>query len=157
MEGTETNQNRLMYARLVGMAALSFIAMYFLMYAMVNTVGDVFNNVNQVYMAALMAPPMVLIELVLMRPMYRQSQWNLAVVIISALVMVIAFLGIRLQIGVGDTQLVRSMIPHHSGALLMCREAALEDPQLRELCTKIIANQQSEIDEMNAILSRLAR
>ncbi len=157
MEGTETNQNRLMYARLVGMAALSFIAMYFLMYAMVNTVGDVFNNVNQVYMAALMAPPMVLIELVLMRPMYRQSQWNLAVVIISALVMVIACLGIRLQIGVGDTQLVRSMIPHHSGALLMCREAALEDPQLRELCTKIIANQQSEIDEMNAILSRLAR
>ncbi|MEI7926516.1 MAG: DUF305 domain-containing protein [Chloroflexota bacterium] len=157
MEDTETNQNRLMYARLAGMAALSFIAMYFLMYAMVNSLGDVFNNLNQVYMAALMAPPMVLIELALMRPMYRQSQWNLAIVIISAVVMVIAFLGIRLQIGVGDTQLVRSMVPHHSGALLMCREAALEDPQLRELCAKIIANQQSEIDEMNAILSRLAR
>lgn len=157
MEGTETNQSRLLYARLLGMAALSFIAMYFLMYAMVNSVGDVFNNVNQVYMAALMAPPMVLIELALMRPTYRHRQWNLAIVIVSAVVMVIAFLGIRLQIGVGDTQLVRSMIPHHSGALLMCREAALEDPQLRELCTRIIGSQQSEIDEMNTILSRLGR
>jgi hypothetical protein len=54
-------------------AALSFLAMYILMYAMVNSLSNVFNNVNQVYIAALMATPMVLIELLLMGSMYGTS------------------------------------------------------------------------------------
>ena len=54
------------YYRLAGMTVLSFIAMYILMYAMVDSFGSVFNNINQVYMAGLMAAPMVLIELALM-------------------------------------------------------------------------------------------
>lgn len=45
------------------MTLLSFAAMYVLMYAMVDRFGNVFNNVNQVYMAGLMAAAMVLIEL----------------------------------------------------------------------------------------------
>jgi phosphate/sulfate permease len=49
------------------MAALSFVATYILMYAMVNTFDDVSNSVNQVYMAGLMTAPMVAIELVVMR------------------------------------------------------------------------------------------
>ena len=39
------------YRHLGIMAALSFVAMYILMYSMVNVFGDVYNNVNQVYMA----------------------------------------------------------------------------------------------------------
>jgi len=46
------------------MTALSFVAMYFLMYVMVNALDNVYMNFNQVYMAGLMAAPMVLIELV---------------------------------------------------------------------------------------------
>ena len=33
------------------MIVLSFISMYMLMYAMVNTLGDVYDSLNQVYMA----------------------------------------------------------------------------------------------------------
>src|SRR3546814_15100471 len=55
------------YGRLMAMVALSFVAMYILMYAMVNRFENVFNNINQVYMAGLMAGPMLLIELALMR------------------------------------------------------------------------------------------
>lgn len=44
--------------------------MYLLMYAMVNTVDNVYVNVNQVYMASLMTAPMVIIELLVMRGMY---------------------------------------------------------------------------------------
>ena len=51
------------YFRLAGMTALSFISMYILMYAMVNSFDNVFNSVNQVYMAGLMTAPMILIEL----------------------------------------------------------------------------------------------
>jgi hypothetical protein len=57
------------YSRLLAMTALSFAAMYILMYAMVNSFSNVLNNLNLIYMAGLMAAPMVLIELLLMRHM----------------------------------------------------------------------------------------
>jgi hypothetical protein len=52
------------------MAVLFFIAMYILMYAMVNSIGNVFNDVNEFYMAGLMAAPTVPIEPFLMSSMY---------------------------------------------------------------------------------------
>ena len=56
----------------------------------------------------------------------------------------------------GDRQFLRSMIPHHSGAVLMCREASIDDPKIRQLCEGIIASQTSEIDQMKAILAEKA-
>ena len=47
------------------------------------------------------------------------------------------------------------MIPHHSGAILMCTEAQLQDAEIRKLCEGIIAGQQQEIDQTNAIFRRL--
>jgi hypothetical protein len=61
------------YRHLIAMAALSFVAMYILMYAMVNTIADVYMNVNQVYMAGLMIAPMIVIELLVMRGMYHNT------------------------------------------------------------------------------------
>jgi uncharacterized protein (DUF305 family) len=49
------------------------------------------------------------------------------------------------------------MIPHHSGAILMCQNASLSDPELKKLCASIVSGQQSEIDEMKAILTRLQK
>ena len=54
------------YAHLFVMIALSFAAMHILMYSMVNAYADVYNNVNQFYMAGLMAAPMLAIELLVM-------------------------------------------------------------------------------------------
>jgi hypothetical protein len=45
------------YVRLAIMTALSFISMYVLMYAMVNRFANVYNNLNQFYMAGLMTAP----------------------------------------------------------------------------------------------------
>lgn len=137
------------------MAALSFVAMYILMYAMVNALGDVYNNVNQVYMAGLMAAPMVIIELVVMRAMYHNARLNSILIGASVAVGVLMFAFIRQQTGVTDRQFLRSMIPHHSGAVLMCGEAPLQDAEVRKLCDGIIAGQQQEIDQMNAILRRV--
>ena len=64
------------YRHLLIMLILSFVGMYFLMYAMADSLGNVFMNVNQAYMAALMAAPMALIELVVMRSMYPSRRWN---------------------------------------------------------------------------------
>lgn len=62
---------------------------------------------------------------------------------------------IRGQVFVNDTQFLRSMIPHHSSAITMCRESSLSDPEVIELCESIITAQQQEIDQMNSILKRL--
>src|SRR3546814_15840203 len=73
-EGKHTKQGH--YGRLMAMVALSFIAMYNLMYAMVNSFDNVFNNVNQVYMPVLMAAPMLLLESAMMDSMYPNKRRN---------------------------------------------------------------------------------
>lgn len=51
-----------------------------------------------------------------------------------------------------DQQFVRSMIPHHAGAILMCGKNRLRDPDLRQLCREIVRSQEAEIERMNAEL-----
>jgi len=145
------------YMHLGIMTALSFVAMYFLMYSMVDRFGYVYNSINQVYMAALMAAPMALIEVIVMRDMYENKTANYAIIAGSIVVGILMFSLIRVQAAVGDTQFVRSMIPHHSGALLMCRGAQLQDAELKALCGQIIEGQQREIDQMQGILARLKK
>ena len=140
------------YGRLLAMILLSFLAMYALMYAMVNSFDNVFNNVNQFYMAGLMAAPMVLIELVLMAGMYPNKVLNAVVAVASVVLMILFWTGIRQQVAVSDQQFLRSMIPHHAGAILMCKENGLRDPELQQLCREILASQQSEIDLMKSKL-----
>ena len=141
------------YRRLALMAMLSFIATYVLMYAMVNTLANVYPSFNQAYMAGLMTAPMIVLELLLMGTMYKNRRWNVAIYIGASLFGLLCFLAIRQQSFVGDKEFARSMIPHHSGAILMCREADLSDPRLRKLCTTIVAGQQAEIDQLTAILN----
>jgi len=142
------------YRHLVIMGALSFLAMYILMYAMVHSFDDVYNNVNQFYMAGLMAAPMVLIELVVMRGMYHDKRLNAIVAAVSVVVGVLMFVFIRQQTAVSDAQFLRSMIPHHSGAILMCERASIQDAEIKQLCAGIVTSQQAEIDQMTAMLRR---
>jgi len=143
------------YARLGLMAALSFIAMFILMYAMVDRFDNVFANVNQVYMAGLMAAPMVVIELLVMGMMYPDKKLNAVLLVVSVAAGLAFWLLIRTQAGVGNGQFLRSMIPHHAGAVLMCGKLHADDPQIRRLCKEIIDSQEREIAEMKAALDRL--
>ena len=140
------------YGRLIAMVALSFIAMYILMYAMVDAFGNVYNSVNQAYMAGLMAAPMLLIELALMWFMYPNKRLNVGLSAAAAVIAVLCWVGIRQQAGVTDQQFLRSMIPHHAGAVLMCTRNRLQDPDLQQLCREIVSSQQEEIARMKAKL-----
>jgi len=145
------------YTRLAIMSVLSFVCMYVLMYSMVNTFSNVFNSVNQFYMAGLMTMPMMIIEVVVMRGMYMNKRINLVILSASAIMLIAFFLFIRQQTAVGDKQFLRSMIPHHAGAILMCEEAKITDPAIKELCKTIRAGQQQEIDQMKARLKELEK
>ena len=143
------------YLRLAAMIGLSFVAMYVLMYAMVDVLGNALPNINQGYMAALMTAPMLIIEILLMGSMYGKKRLNFGILAASALVLVGAFVFIRQQTAIDDRAFLQSMIPHHSGAILMCREASLQDPEIRKLCTEIEAGQKEEVDWMRAKLQRM--
>jgi uncharacterized protein (DUF305 family) len=145
------------YRGLLIMAVLSFISMYILMYVMVNTIGNVFNNFNQFYMAGLMTAPMVLIELFVMRSMFQDKRRNTLIIVTSIMAALVFFLLIRQQTAITDKQFLRSMIPHHAGAILMCEQAPITDSEIKELCGTIIASQQAEIDRMKAKLNELAK
>ena len=95
------------YLHLAIMAGLSFIAMYILMYSMVDQFANVYNSVNQFYMAGLMTAPMVLIELAVMREMYKSPKANIAVIAVSLIALVGFFFAIRQQTAVGDAQFLR--------------------------------------------------
>ena len=143
------------YVHLLAMTVLSFLSMYILMYAMVDRFANVYNNLNQFYMAGLMTAPMVLIEMAVMGAMYTNKKLNRAIIAVATVLGILFFAGIRQQAAIGDTQFLKSMIPHHASALLMCNEAPLADAEIQQLCKTILAGQQAEIEQMKAILARL--
>jgi uncharacterized protein (DUF305 family) len=143
------------YVRFAGMILLSFVSMYVLMYAMVNAFANVFSNVNQFYMAGLMTAPMILIEMILMGGMYPNKKINLAIIGFGVVALVGFWFLIREQTAVSDRQFLRSMIPHHAGAILMCDNDLLKEPDIVKLCDGIRSSQQLEIDWMKQKLGEM--
>lgn len=139
------------------MVFLSFVAMYILMYAMVDKFVNVLPNLNHFYMVGLMTMPMIIIEIIMMRSMYNNKKLNIIILSASVVAGLLLFLFIRQQTGISDRAFLRSMIPHHAGAVLMCENAKLTDPDIKELCTKIISSQQQEIDRMKTKLQEISK
>jgi len=108
-------------------------------------------------MAGLMTASMLLIELPLMRHMYPRNKLNGAIMGFGIVALASCFLFIRQQIAISDGQFLRSMIPHHASAILMCEQAALSDLEIRELCENIVTSQQVEIEQMKAMLAQPAQ
>lgn len=145
------------YTNLLLMAILSFISMYVFMYMMVDKYGDVYPNLNQFYMASMMTAPMVIIELALMGAMYPNKLANILIMLFSLLILFLFIFFIRSQTAISDKEFLKSMIPHHGGAILMCEQAAIKDPEIKKLCRTIISSQQSEIDWMKMKLNLLGK
>ncbi len=145
------------YSRFLIMIGLHFIAMYILMYSMVNAFNNVVSSFNQVYMAALMTSSMILIELPLMSSMYKSRRLNAIILAVGVVLLIGSFMLIRRQGLIADRQFLRSMIPHHAGAILMCQQASIKDREIQDLCKTIVSGQQAEIDQMKRKLDELSR
>lgn len=104
---------------------LSALAMFIAMYAVIASLEHFIVNVNTVYMTLLMIAPMAVILLLLMQEMYKDKRMNAIMLAVSTIVFVGALLGIRTQTPIGDDELLRAMIPRHSGTILMCEPAHL--------------------------------
>jgi uncharacterized protein (DUF305 family) len=142
------------YASLALQTVVSGIIMYLVMFVMIDSLSSFYNNLNMLYMTLMMVAPMVVLMILAMRHMFPSKAANNALLVGAIVVFLGAFALIRTQTTIGDAAFLRSMIPHHSGAILMCREAAIRDPEIKTLCGKIIRSQAEEIDQMKAILAR---
>ena len=135
--------------------ALGLIVMYVVMFSMIDGFQDFRNNLNMFYMAVTMWAPMGIFMLATMPGMFPNRSANIALYVVFALLTAGSFWATRSQTLIDDRQFIDSMIPHHSGAILMCREAKLADSELKTLCDEIMAAQREEIDKMTSIRNRL--
>ena len=134
------------------MVFFHFLIMYGLMYVMVYKFTDIYPNLNQLYMAGIMTVSMLALEMLFMGSMYKNKNIILG---ISIIMMVLLFIFIRNQTGINNKQFLKSMISHHSGAILMCKNAPVDNLEIKQLCEKIVPSQQSEIDQMKQMLKRI--
>lgn len=134
---------------------IDFATMYLVMFTMIATLNHFYFNLNNVYMTLMMVAPMAILMLVMMRSMYQDKRLNLIIGGAAVLVFAFSLYAMRTQAAIGDKELIRGMIPHHSGAILMCGQAKLTDPELIALCDDIVSAQEREIDQMQTILDRL--
>lgn len=142
------------YGKLALNLVLSAIIMYFVMFTMIDTISEFYNNINTFYMALMMVAPMAILMLLMMGSMYPNKRLNLILYAGFTGLFALALAGMRMQEPIGNVQFLRSMIPHHSGAILMCREARITDPEIVALCGNIRQSQRQEIEQMKAILAR---
>jgi hypothetical protein len=154
MEGTHPKQLQSAYLSLLVQSGVAGVIMYLVMFAMIDSTDSFFNNINIVLMTLMMVVPMILLMIVATKHMFLSAVANRALIAMSLVLFFGSFALIRTQAVVGDRAFLRSMIPHHSGAILMCREAKLSDPEIIRLCTSIQQSQRREIEQMKAILAR---
>ena len=151
-----SSNNKMSPYKLLGIeVSLHFIVMYAVMYTMVNTAENIYFNLNNLYMTGMMVAPMVVLMLLSMKHMFPNKRMNRLLVIGSLSVFIVFYFFERKQTFIDDKQFIKSMIPHHSGAVLMCNESSITDLELKKLCESIVDNQQKEIDQMKQILLRL--
>jgi len=143
------------YRKLAISISINTMIMFFLTYVMIASANHFVVNLNRIYMALIMAAPMVIVMLLVMRSMFMNKQLNTILFVTFGLLTVLLFFLIRTQTPVGNEQFLRSMIPHHSGAILMCEQSTITDPEIIELCEEIVQTQKEEIAQMEAILERL--
>lgn len=142
------------YGSLAIQTAIGGLIMYLVMFVMIDRFSSFYNNLNMFYMTLMMVAPMVVLMIVAMPDMFPSKTLNLILVAASVAIFFGSFALIRTQTTIGDSQFARSMIPHHSGAILMCEQASLSDSELIQLCGNIIKSQRGEIEQLRAILQR---
>jgi uncharacterized protein (DUF305 family) len=142
------------YKKLAAAISINAVIMFFLTFVLIDRLEHFHVNINRIYMALIMAAPMVMIMLLVMRSMFKDRRLNTILYAASGGLFLLLFFLMRTQTPVGNEQFLRSMIPHHSSAILMCEQAAISDPEILALCEEIVETQEEEIAQMEAILER---
>lgn len=143
------------YQKFLIMLCLSFVIMYIVMFLNVDKFDHIYFSLTRVYMALLMVSPMALMMLGFMGKMYANKKLNSIIYGSAIFVFFLSLLFLRTQVGIGDRQYMKAMIPHHSSAILTSKNASIHDPEVKDLSRQIIDSQEKEISQMKDALRRL--
>ena len=145
------------YSKFMVMLLISFFIMYIVMFLNIDKLSHYHTSTTRVYMAILMVAPMAVYMMLMMGKMYPNKNINIGIIIVATVVFIVTLLGLRTQTPISDVQYMKAMIPHHSSAILVSKNANLKDPEVRKLAEQIIQSQEKEIAEMNALIKKLER
>ncbi|MEO6357326.1 MAG: DUF305 domain-containing protein [Ferruginibacter sp.] len=159
MENKENMQKMqgMSYKKFSLMMLISFIIMYGVMFLNVDEANHVYISTTRTYMALLMVSPMAIVMMLMMGKMYPHKKLNTGIMLGAVVLFALVLTGLRTQTPISDVQYMKAMIPHHSSAILVSKNANLKDPEVIKLSEGIIASQEKEIAEMKAILARMEK
>ncbi len=143
------------YKKFVLMLVISFFVMYAIMYLNVDRFDHFYINMTRFNMTLLMVSAMALLMFGMMRTMYQDRKLNSIIAIAAVAVFILALIGVRTQTAIGDVQYMKGMIPHHSIAIMVSKNAHLKDPEVKKLAQSIIDAQEKEITQMKMTLARM--
>ena len=143
-----------MYLKFGVILLVSLALMWVLSMSMVRSIDHFYFNLSNFWMALLMVSAMAVVMTVGMWSMFHNKKANIAMLVGFSVLFAAVFALGRTETFVGNEQFLKSMIPHHSRALLVCQESKITDPEIIKLCDSIVKSQQEEITQMQAILDR---
>ena len=100
---------------------------------------------------------MAVVMMLMMGAMYPNKKINTIIILGSIILFGLILAGLRTQTPVGDVQYMKAMIPHHSSAIMVSKNADIKDPEVKKLSEEIIKSQKEEIAQMESILERMAK
>ncbi|WP_241248985.1 DUF305 domain-containing protein [Agrococcus sp. KRD186] len=145
-----------MYLRFAAMILTGMVVMYAAMYAGSWEWGHVRWSESRLFMALTMGGAMGLVMLAWMLQMYKNPKGNIAVVVVSVLLLGGGIVLDRTQATVNDIDFMSAMIPHHSLAITRSERAGIEDLRVCELAVEISEAQRREIFEMQWLIDDIA-
>ena len=143
------------YGKFIMMMLISFIIMYAVMFLNMEKASHYHTSTSRIYMALLMVAPMAVVMMIMMGKMYPDKKINTSIIIGGVVLFAIVLAGLRTQTPVSDVQYMKAMIPHHSSAIMVSKQANIKDPEVKKLSQEIIRSQEEEIAQMEGILKRM--
>lgn len=148
----QSHHMRNMYLRFGAMILTSMVVMYFVMFIGSWEWSHVRWSESRMFMALTMGGTMGLIMIAWMLNMYKNTKANVAVVVISLLLLGGGTFLDRSQTTVQDSGFMSAMIPHHSLAITRSERSELADVRVCELAVEISEAQRREIFEMEWLI-----
>lgn len=149
---TQSNNH---YVKFFWMLAISFLIMHLTMYLNTEKADHLYVSTNRLYITTLMISTMAIVMLLFMQSMYPNARTNALIISGSIIVFVAALFCVRTQTFIDDQRFMHLMIPHHSIAILVSKQADLKDPEVKALAQSITDAQEQENAQMKRILARM--
>lgn len=125
------------------------------MFLNIDNTNHYYTSATRIYMGMLMVAPMAIVMLTMMGNMYPNKKLNTTIIITSIIVFLVTLAALRTQSPISDVQYMKAMIPHHSSAIMVSKQAHIKDLEVKKLAEQIIRSQEKEIEQMETILKQM--